>query len=168
MRVPIRKGDKFTNIKPDPNLTQAKYDELKANLDKLIKHVRPTLAKEVQRLAEMGDFSENHAYSLAKGKLRGINQRIIEIENHLKTAVIIGTGGNKETVQLGCQVTVFNLQTKKEKTYLILGSAETDPLGGVISHNSPIGQALMGKKVGETAKVKLTNKEVTYRVDKIF
>lgn len=164
MRVPIRKPGVYTHAKPDPNLTLAKFNKLKLELEKLKKHVRPSLAAEVKRLAANGDFSENAEYQIAKGRLRGINQRILDIEDHLKRAVIIEQT-NKNLVQLGCSVTV---RTKdKERIYLILGSAETDPLRGVISHNSPIGSALMGKRVGDTAEVQLKDKLVEYKIIKI-
>lgn len=165
MRTPIRKPGKYTHLKPDPNLTEEKFNELKEKLERLKKFSRPNAAAEVRRLAEMGDFSENAAYQIAKGRLRGINQRILDIEDHLKNAVIIKSAKNINTVQLGCKVTIES--NGKPKTYLILGSSETNPAEGIISHNSPIGSALMGHKAGDIVKVKLNNKEVEYRIIRI-
>lgn len=178
MRTPIRKPGKYTHLKPDPNLTEEKFNELKERLEKLKKFSRPNAAAEVRRLAEMGDFSENAAYQIAKGRLRGINQRILDIEDHLKNAVIIklskniyphATGLRTEhsgmgvnSVQLGCKVTIES--NNKLKTYLILGSSETNPAEGIISHNSPIGSALIGRKAGDIVKVKLNDKEAGYRI----
>jgi transcription elongation factor GreA len=164
MRVPIRKPGKYTHAKPDPNITEEKYKEMKAQLDRL-KARRPSLIVEVKRLALDGDFSENAAYQIAKGKLRGLNQKMLEIEDHLKRAMIIKPPLNKDYVRLGHRVTVEVSGKKKE--FFILGSSETNPENGVISNNSPLGIALIGRKAGEIVKVKLENKEVEYKIIKI-
>jgi transcription elongation factor GreA len=164
MQIPWRKPGKYTHLKPDQHLTEAKYIELKDKLERL-KFNRPRLAEEVKKYASDGDFSENAAYQIAKGKLRGTNQRILEIEDHLKRAVIIKPNKNSGVVQLGSNVTVET--SGKQKTFLILGSSETNPGRGVISRNSPIGSALMGKKLGDQIKIKLADKIVEYKVIKI-
>lgn len=161
MQTPKRKLGKYAHQKADPNITQAKYRELELKVQKL-KHSRIYAISEVKRLAADGDFSENHAYSMAKGRLRGINQRILDIEDHLKRAVLIRPQKNSQTAQLGSFVTVIN--KGKEKTFQILGSAEADPDKGIISNNSPLGQALMNKKINDIAKVKLADKETHYRI----
>lgn len=164
MQLPIRKPGKYTHLKPDQHLTEAKYDELKNKLGRL-KVNRPRLAEEVKKYASDGDFSENAAYQIAKGRLRGMNQKILEIEDHLKRAVIIRPDKNSGLVQLGSSVTVEG--DGREKTYLILGSSETNPARGVISHRSPIGSALMNKKIGDRIKIRLADKEVDYKIIKI-
>jgi len=164
MRVPTRKSGQYTNVKPDPYITEEKYKELKNKLAKL-KACQPQAIIDVKRLASDGDFSENAAYQIAKGRLRGINQRMFEIEDHLKRAIIIKNQGGEGKIQLGNKVTV---EVKgKTRTYLILGSSETNPNAGVISHNSPIGSALIGHKSGECVKVQLKDREVEYRIIKI-
>lgn len=162
MQVPIRKPGKYTHLKPDPNLTVARFNEMQSKLERLKKISRPQAAAEVKRLAEMGDFSENAAYSMAKGRLRGINQRILDIEEHLKRAIIIQPLGPTGAVQLGSNVTIGI--NGKQKHYQILGSSETDPTTGIISHNSPIGAALMGKKIGDIVKVKSINNVTEYKI----
>jgi len=163
MRVPTRKSEK-DNIKPvDLHITKKKYDELLAKVAR-IKKARPRLAEEVKRLAEMGDFSENAAYQIAKGKLRGLNYHLSEAEYVLNHAIIIAPKNNNQ-VELGHSVTV-EINGRK-KTFQILGSSETDPTSGVISHNSPIGSALLGRRVGETVKIKLKEREVEYKIIKI-
>lgn len=161
MQTPQRKLGKYAHLKPDPNLTEEKYNELKKKLLKL-KKIRPTAATEVKRLAEMGDFSENAAYQIAKGRLRGINQRILDTEDHLKHAIIINHPKNTGTVTLGHKVTVEI--NGRQRTYLILGSSETDPQEGVISHNSPLGSALIGRRVGDIIKINLENSGVEYKI----
>lgn len=150
MRLPYRKPGKYSQIKKDPHITQQRYDKLQADLAHLQKK-HPSAAAEVSRLAEMGDFSENAAYQLAKGRLRGINNAILKIEAELKNAIII-QGGDGETVVIGSTVTVE--LNGKEKTYTILGSSEVDPANGIISHLSPVGKELIGKKVGDEIKVR--------------
>lgn len=149
----------------DPHLTQAKYDELARKLDRMKKSV-PALAQEVMLHAQNGDFSENAPYQIAKAKLRGVNQRILELGQQINRAVIIKEDGNNDIVRLGNKVTIeINSQ---EKTYQILGSAETKPEKGVISHNSPLGSALMGRRAGEIVKVQLNKKQAEYKIIKIF
>lgn len=161
MQIPYRKPGKYMTQKPDHNITQAKFDELQKKLDKLYSS-RPQAAKEVARLAELGDFSENVEYQLAKGRLRRINQNILEIEYVLKNAEIITPTKNNKIVSLGH--TVMLEINNKVKYYQILGSAEANPDKNIISQNSPLGSALIGKKVGDEVEVKLKNKTVTYKI----
>ncbi len=156
MRTPTRKAGKYTGLKPDPCMTLKKYQELQKKLENM-KFKRPYLIKEVKALALDGDFSENHAYSLAKGRLRGLNQRILDVEDHLKKAQIINQNRNRDKVELGCTVTIKI--NNKNKTYQILGSSETNPNKNIISHNSPLGQALMGHSVGDKIKILIAQKE---------
>src|SRR3989344_1347139 len=114
------------------------------------------------RLAEMGDFSENAAYQMAKGRLRGINQKILELEDQLSHAELIKSGSDTGTVQLGNKVTIEI--NGGEKSYRILGSSETDPKQGVVSYSSPMGTALMGRAVGDRVKIKLADKEMECRI----
>lgn len=165
MRVPIRKPGKYTNLVTDPHLTPEKFNELKNKLEKLKKVSQPRTIVEVKRLASDGDFSENAAYQIAKGKLRGINNRIDEIEDLLKRAIIIEPLRNNDKVQLGHLVTVS--VNGKERKYRILGSSETDPSQGVISHNSPIGSALINRRVGDIVKINVNDKKVEYKIIKI-
>lgn len=165
MRVPTRKPGKYANQKLDPNVTMDKFNELKANLEKLKKHVRPRAIEEMSRLAAMGDFSENVGYQMAKGKLRGINDKIDEIENFVAKAKIIDPKQNTEKVQLGHSVTIEI--DNKIRTYQILGSAETDPTLGVISQNSPLGSALLNKRVGDIVEVQMPKTTMTCKIIKI-
>lgn len=165
MRVPIRKGGKYTFLKPDPHMTSAKFAEYQEEFDRLQNSTQPQAITEMQRLAELGDFSENAAYQMAKARLRGINARIEELQSVLKRAQLIEPMTATDTVQLGSTVTVENKGA--QRTYTILGSSETDPAQGIISHHSPIGAALLGKKVGERAVLKRTGGDVVLTVLKI-
>ncbi|MFA6513935.1 MAG: GreA/GreB family elongation factor [Patescibacteria group bacterium] len=165
MQVPIRRGDSRLFTKVDPAMTEDKYYELQKKLDFMKRVKRPREAEEVKRLALMGDFSENTGYQIAKGRLRGLNQRIIELEDLLGKAEIIKPIKNSNTVQLGSKVTIE--RDGKIKTYQILGSTETNPESGTISHSSPLGSALLSHQKGETIKINLADKEVYYKILKI-
>ena len=161
MRTPYRKPGKFSQMKQDPLLTKAKFIQLENKLARL-KSSHPGAAAEVKRLAEMGDFSENAAYQMAKGRLRGINSGIRSLENQLNRAEIITPQKQFDTVHIGHTVTIET--DGREISYQILGSAETNPQKNIISHNSPIGAALLGHRVGETVHIQLADKEVGYRI----
>lgn len=163
MQVPKRKSEEGKVRQRDNHITQIKYDKIKAELKQLKKRV-PIQASEVQRLAEMGDFSENAAYQMAKGKLRGMNRRVLELDDQLKYAIIIKSSDDG-TVQLGSQVTVEMNGIIKEFT--ILGSSEIDVTKGVISHNSPIGTALVGAKIDDEVVVKLPDREFKCKIKAI-
>lgn len=165
MRVPTRRSENYARPKLDPHITAKKYQELVNKLEHLKKTSRFRSMKEVSTLAEMGDLSENAAYQIAKGKLRGINQLILDLENQIKKAVIIQPQKNIAKVALGSTVTIVS--NEKEKTYLILGSSEVDPTKNIISHNSPLGQALLGRKVGESVVLSLQNNLIKISILKI-
>ncbi len=164
MQIPYRKPGKFAQMKTDPLVTQEKFLELERKLDRLKNVSRPEAAAEVKRLAELGDFSENAEYQLAKGRLRGINSRMLSIEIQLKQVVVIEHQMNGQ-VQVGSTVTITD--GHKERTYQILGSTETKPGQGIISHNSPVGKALIGHEVGDRVCVRLANKEIEYRIVRV-
>lgn len=161
MQTPYRRKETYVKPKPDPYLTEAKFNELKNKLERM-KAAHPRLSAEVKRLAEMGDFSENAGYQDAKWRLRGLNQKIMELEAHLKTAVVFRPSKNTEKVDLGHHVMVES--AGKQRTYQILGGTETDPTAGIISHNSPLGAALIGHKVGDIIKIELAGKNKEFKI----
>ena len=165
MQTPRRKPGKYTGLKADPYITLEKKLELENKLERLKNSSRPRAIIEVKRLAADGDFSENAAYQIAKGRLRGINQRILYIEDHLRRAMIIGKPTDKNSISIGSRVTLE--KDGKQKTYLILGSSESDPGAGIISHNSPLGSALIGRSAGEIVKLDLGDKINEHKIIKI-
>lgn len=150
MRIPYRKPGIFSQMKQDPLLTADKLEDLKEKLEHL-KKSQPFAAAEVARLAELGDFSENAEYQMAKGRLRGINGGIFNLQKQIDSAVLIENSGEVDKVRIGNTVIVE--MNGKTKTYKVLGSVESDPTNGIISHNSPVGIALMDKKVGEEFEI---------------
>jgi transcription elongation factor GreA len=165
MQIPKRKSEAKVRTSFDPHITRDKYDELSAELEKIKNVKRPRAADEVKRLAEMGDFSENAAYQMAKGYLRRLNSRILEIEDILKRAIIITPDKMSSTVKMGSKVTVEI--RGKQQVYTILGSREANPGAGAISHQSPLGEALLGGQVGEVVEVKMKGGEVECKILKI-
>lgn len=164
MQIPYRKPGKYSQQKFDPLLTEEKFKELEKKLAKL-KATQPQAAAEVSRLAELGDFSENAEYQLAKGRLRGMNNAMRVLEARLHEAVIISAPTQKDKVQLGSTVSVE--ANKKISKYTILGSSESSPQRGIISSTSPLGAELMGRRSGDVVLIKLKDKVVEYRVVKI-
>lgn len=161
MQLPKRKPGKFNYFQQDPIITDTKYKELQKDLARL-KKKQPKAAQEVSRLAEMGDFSENVEYQLAKGRLRGINNAIMKIEHQLDHAEVIQPQSNTHVVHIGSTVTIENENGKK--TYQILGSSEAHPDKGSISYTSPIGAALMNKKLKDIAEVHIGERKITYTI----
>lgn len=164
MRVPVRKGE-IENFKAkDYSLSPAKYQEFKRNLARLLKR-RPKEAREVKRLAEMGDFSENVGYQMAKGRLRGLNRKILELEDMIKKADIVIPNNNTNSVQIGHKVSLEI--DGVSKMYTILGASESNPAAGVISASSPLGTALLNKKKNEEFDLEINGKNRHYHITKI-
>lgn len=162
MQIPKRKSEQNHQTAHDYHISANKAAELKKELARLLKVVRPRLSDEVAEHAKLGDFSENAAYQIAKGKLRGANNRILVIEDLLNNAVIIPECGSGICVQIGSKVTVEI--NGLQKTFQILGSQETDPARGIISHLSPIGSVLLGHKVSDEVEIDINDRKVIYKI----
>lgn len=135
---------------------------MKDDLERLTKKERPETIREVQRTAEMGDFSENFAYQQAKHALRRINDRILTLEEKLKVAIPIKMGSSDGRIRIGSTVTVET--NGKSMTFEIVGSSETNPSRGRISHASPLGSALLGHVVGDEVLLGRGEKQTAYLV----
>lgn len=166
MQVPIRKNDKIPRLKIEAKITLEKFNKLRKTLDFLKNKIRPIEIKEVKELSTTGDYSENAGYQEAKHKLRLTNNKIDKIEDLLSRAEIIEIKNNSEDVEIGSTV---ELECEgKIKKYQILGSLETNPSQGCISYNSPLGSALLGKKIGDKIKIKINNYSKEYKIIKII
>ena len=147
-------------------LTLEGKKKLEEELEYLTTVRRKEVAEAIKSAKEEGDLSENSAYDeakLAQGFLEG---RVQTIEAQLRNAVVINHNGNSDRVDIGNTVTVSE-DGAEEETYLIVGSAEADPLDGKISNESPIGQALLGAKVGDEVKAETPGGEIVFKVLKI-
>ena len=137
-------------MKKTVNLTKVGKAELEEELAKL-KGMRPAIAERLATARAFGDLSENQEYSDARAEQKTVENRILEIEDILKNANLIRKNSSGK-VSIGSVVTVKIVN--KIQTFTIVGPVEANPLEGKISNESPIGAALMGLKVGESAKVR--------------
>jgi transcription elongation factor GreA len=143
-------------------VTQAGFDQLKAEYDELVNVKRPHVVARLERARGEGDLAENSDYTSAKDELEFLDGRIEELKNVVENAVIVSdvSTKNSSTVSLGTTVTV-EVNGKKYE-YKIVGEWEADPLNKKISHESPLGQALLDKKVGENVEVEAPAGKVNY------
>ncbi|MDZ7587000.1 MAG: transcription elongation factor GreA [Patescibacteria group bacterium] len=150
----------------DVYVTSKGLKELKEELRVLAEEKRPALIDRVATARAHGDLSENSEYTAAREDLAFIEGRIEEIEVLIAKAKLIKNNhsANNEVV-LGCKVTVK--VNDKEQTFEVVGEWEADPLEQKISHTSPLGQALLGKKNGEKVEFEAPAGKVTYHILKI-
>lgn len=137
---------------------------LKKELDELKNVKLPEVVSRVARAREDGDLSENSAYQFGKQEQEFLQGRIEELEEILKNATLLTKNGksNKSAVDLGCKVTVA--LNGKKVVYEVVGDWEARPAEKKISGSSPLGKALMGKKVGEKVEVEAPAGRLVYLV----
>ncbi|MCB2209723.1 transcription elongation factor GreA [bacterium] len=141
----------------EPNyLTPEGKAKLEAELEELKTTGRKELAERLKHAISMGDLSENADYHKAKEDQGFLEGRIQEIESILKNVKVIEAKKKYDTVTVGAHVTIKEADYPDE-TYHLVGRNEANPREGKISHESPIGKALMGHKAGETVKAALPN-----------
>ncbi len=133
-------------MKKTVNLTKTGKADLEAELESL-KSQRPAIAERIATARAFGDLSENEEYSSARAEQKQVENRILEIEDILKNAKVIR---NIKHDKVAVGATVKITLAGKRQTYSVVGPVEADPLNGKISDQSPIGQALMSKKVGDS------------------
>lgn len=138
--------------------------ELEKELAEL-KSRRSEIAQKIADARDYGDLSENSEYAAARDEQAQVESRVAEIEEILKNAGIIKGNAKPTKVVLGVKVDLKS--DKKQVSYTVVGSVEADPLEGRISDESPIGQALMGKKVGESVTIKTPSGDVGYAITAI-
>lgn len=149
-------------------LTREGYDKLVKELDYYISVRRNQVAEQIAIARGFGDLSENAEYDEAKNEQSRLEAKIAEMENTLHNCIIVEDDEvDTETVGVGNAVTVNNMNLKKEQTYTIVGANETDPRNYKISSESPIGAALLGKKVGQTVIVEAPAGQIKLKVLKI-
>ncbi len=153
-----------SNSKP-MYLTKEGLEKLQAELKELVEVRRPAVAKRIQAAREMGDISENSEYDAARQEQAFIEGRITELETVLKSAKVIEATGPKDVVQVGSKVTLHI--DGGEETFHIVGAQEANPLENKISHESPLGTSLLGRKVGETFEVDAPIGKLTYKIVRI-
>ena len=146
-------------------LTKEGLEELKKEFEELTNVKRPDVLSRVSQARSMGDLSENAEYVAAREELSFIDGRIEELEELTKQAVLIQESHSKSgsgTVKLGSTVTV-TIKGKRE-IFTVVGEWEADPHEKKISHESPLGKALIGKKVGEKVEVEAPAGKISYTI----
>lgn len=136
-------------------LTQEGFDKYKQELDYLINVARPQVTKEIGEAAALGDKSENADYDAARAKQGEIEARIQELQYAINHAEIISSSKSKHLVMVGSTVEIEALDDNSRDTFIIVGTAEADPINGKISNECALAQAIIGAKVGEEVLVKV-------------
>lgn len=148
-------------------LTIEGEQELRKELEHLTGTVRLEIARRLKAAIEMGDLSENAEYIATKEEQGFIEGRIQEIEYILRNVEIIEEGnGGYDEVRLGAKITIQE-EDFPEELYHLVGSKEADPGNGKISNESPIGQSLLGKQVGDDIKVETPGGTMEFTIVKI-
>lgn len=149
---------------PTP-ITKKGYEALKAELDRLRKVERPKVIEAIAEARAHGDLSENAEYDAAKERQGFIEARIAELERKLADARIVEISGRtSDTIVFGATVVVVEQESQQKKQYMLVGQDEADLKDGKISVQSPVGRALIGKRVGELVEVTTPARVVEYEV----
>lgn len=146
-------------------LTKKGQEDLQSELDTLVNDKRPKLVERLAYARSQGDLSENADYQSAKEELEFLDGRIEELTEVLKNASVTSSNNGKSStgIGVGTKVTV-KAESGKETVFNIVGEWEADPMNKKISHESPLGVALVGKKVGEKAEVEAPAGKVVYEI----
>ncbi|MBI5666591.1 MAG: transcription elongation factor GreA [Chloroflexi bacterium] len=148
-------------------LTPEGKAELERELKELVEVRRPELAVKLREAVAQGDLKENADYHDAKEQQAFLEGRIQYLENILRSAQLITHNGASEDVRIGSQVTIVEEGTDDEETYKIVGPAEANPRERKISHESPIGAALLGHRKGDKVRVATPSGELVFRIKAI-
>ena len=149
-------------------LTYAGLKALEDELENLRVVKRKEVAGKIKEAREQGDLSENAEYDAAKDEQRDIEARIDELEKILKNVeVVVEEEVDLEKINVGCTILVHDDEYDEEIEFKIVGSTEANSLQGKISNDSPVGQALIGKKVGDVVDVETPAGNIRYTVLKI-
>ncbi len=149
-------------------LTKEGKEDLEKRLDYLKKEKRAEITERIKTAREFGDLSENAEYDAAKNEQAMLEGEILEIENKLKYAVIIKDGAKKGTVSLGSKVDFVDEDLNETFSYEIVGTTEADVEQGRISNESPIGNALLGRKAGDKIKVQVPSGVTSITIKKVY
>jgi len=146
-------------------LTQKGFNDLQLELEDLVKNKKSKAIDRLSKARSMGDLKENSEYTAAKEELAFVEERIQEINNVLSNAevTLMYKAGNK--IEIGSTVTV-DINGQKD-TFQIVGEFEADPMNKKLSQNSPIGQALINKKIGDLVEINIPAGKIQYKIIEI-
>lgn len=146
-------------------LTQEGYDKIVAEHEELVAVRRREVAERIKEALSYGDISENAEYDAAKNEQADLEERIHKLETMMRKAKIINEDEVAgDTVSVGKKVVVVETATKEKSEFVIVGSTEADPFEGKISNESPVGGALIGRKIGEIVEVIVPDGAVNYEI----
>lgn len=158
----------MTSNKKEVLLTAEGLEKIKQELEVFKTQKRHEVAERLKEAIAQGDLSENSEYDAAKEEQAFIEARIVTLENMIRNAKIISSDNvDKNKVSIGSKVSIQELPDGDTETYKIVGSAESDPLSGKISNESPIGSELIGKKVGEVIHVPAPSGTLQFKIIEI-
>ncbi len=146
-------------------LTYAGLKKYEEELSDLKVNRRKEVAQKIKEAREQGDLSENAEYDAAKEEQRDIELRIEELETLLRNAeVVVEDEVELDKISVGCLVKVYDIEYDEELEFRIVGSTEANSLQNRISNESPVGKALLGRRIGETVTVETQAGDIAYRV----
>ncbi len=148
-------------------MSQQGYDEAVKELEYLQKVKRAEIVQRIAEARSHGDLSENAEYDAARNEQASNERAIEELEYKVKNARIVEESADNSAVHFGSRVTVHDVDFNEDVVYTIMGTTEADPMENIISNESPVGAALIGKKVGDTVTVQAPNGEYQLRILRI-
>lgn len=149
-------------------LTQEGYDKIVAEHEELVSVRRKEVSERLKEAISYGDLSENAEYDSAKDEQAELEERIVKLENMIRTAKIIDEKDmSNDFVGVGLKVKIKDMDSGEDMEFTIVGSTEADPFAGRISNESLVGQHLLGKKKGEIAEIVVPDGVLHYKVEDI-
>ena len=149
-------------------MTKKGYDEAKEKLKYLQTVKRQEIVERIAEARSHGDLSENAEYDAARNEQTMNEIEITDLDYKIKNAVIVEESNDKTTVHVGAKVKVYDVEMEEEIVYEITGSTEADAMNNIISNESPVGKALLKRKVGDTVKVSAPNGEYELVIKEIL
>ncbi len=146
-------------------LTNDGLKELRQELEELQKIRIPDVVERLSKARDDGDLSENSAYQSAREELEFLQGRVSELEEIIKGSTLVAVSHKKDAVDVGCKVTV-SVNGRKD-TFVVVGEWEANPVAKKISPSSPLGKALLGKKVGDKVEVQAPAGKLIYTISAI-
>ena len=149
-------------------LTQEGYDKIVAEHEELVSVRRKEVSERLKEAISYGDLSENAEYDSAKDEQAELEERIVKLENMIRTAKIIDEKDmSNDFVGVGLKVEIKDMDSGEKMEFTIVGSTEADPFAGKISNESLVGQHLLGKKKGEVVEIVVPDGVLHYKVENI-
>lgn len=148
-------------------MTQKNFDDLKKELEYLVKTKRPEIIERIAEARSHGDLSENAEYDAARNEQSANEGEIAELDYKVKNAVIIEESDDNSVVHIGSKVTVYDEELEEKEVYTIMGTTEVNAMENIISNESPVGKALLNKKKGDVVTISAPDGAYKLKIVKI-